>query len=232
MNPNLKLSRAERAVLDQVRHLLGVNLAALLLSGLGRSEIIHCRAFSAHYSSPLDKILTFKLVKRDTTPGIPPPDVEITYRLEMRNDSARGLPSGRDPLVLAVLLLRLVELRRRDDTARFTMSEILERLRWSQDSESQSLVTQAIEKYISTAYCLLNSTAFEEEQSSNLHLRLKRILIGYETASEVSAGRERDEQRLIKVQFPPSFVNAIILTRKHFLGIEFQKVRELREIPC
>ena len=211
MNPNRNLTKAERGVLDQSRRLSGNHLASFLLSGLGHTDITHCRAFTAQGSSPDSE--------------------EVTYRLEMRNDSAQGLPNGRDPLVLAVLLLLFVEQWMMDDSVRFTMSEIIQRLQWSEDSKSQVLITQAIEKYVSTAYCLLDSSVSEEERSDSLHLKFKRLIIDYDTTLESLAVRGRDPQKLIKVQFPSAFVSSIKHTRKHFLGIEFQTLREMKEIP-
>jgi hypothetical protein len=212
MNPNHKLTKAERGVLDQGCRLLGDNLASLLLSGLGDNGLTHCRAFTAQ--------------------GISSDSEEVTYRFEMRNDSVQGLPSGRDPLVLAALLHLFVEQWLMDDSARFTMSELLHRLQWSPTTESQLLITQAIAKYVSTAYYLLDSTVADEERNGSLHLRFKRLLIGYDTTLEAVAVRGRDPQKLIKVQFPSAFVSSIKHTRKHFLGIEFQRLKELKEISC
>lgn len=212
MNHNRNLTKAERGVLDQARRLLGEHLAYFLLSGLGHADITHCRAFTAQGSYPDNE--------------------GVTYRFEMHNDSAHGLPNGRDPLVLAVLLLLFVEQWMMDDSVRFTMSEIIQRLQWSEDSKSQLLITQAIEKYVSTAFCLLDSSVAEEERSSRLHLRFKRLIIDYDTTLESVVVRGRDPQRQIKVQFPSAFVSSIKHTRKHFLGIEFQTLWELKEIPC
>jgi hypothetical protein len=210
MNLNAKLTDTEHRVLDNARRLLGDNLASFLLSGLGDSDITYCRAFTAQGSAPDSE--------------------KVTYSFEMRNDSAQGLASGRDPLVLAVLLLFFVEQWLMDDSARFTMSDVLERLQWSQTTESQLLITQAIEKYVSTAYCLIDSTGSEEERSSSLHPRLKRLVIDYDTTVELPAVRGRDAQRQIRVQFPQSFVSAIKIARKRFLGIEFQSLREMQQI--
>ena len=212
MNSNMKLTQTERRVLDKASRLLGDHLASLLLSGLGHADIIHCRAFTAQGSAPSGE--------------------DIAYRLEMRNDSAQGLPNGRDPLVLAVLLQLFVEQWRMDDTARFTMSEIIQRLQWSENSKSRLLITQAIEKYVLTAYCLLDSSVAEEERSQSFHLKFKRLVIDYDTTLESLAVRGRDPQRQIRAQFPSAFVSSIKHTRKHFLGIEFQTLREMQEIPC
>ena len=212
MKRNNNLTHTERIVLDKASRLLGDHLASLLLSGLGDTNITHCRAYAAQGSSPSGE--------------------EVTYSFEMRNDSAQGLPHGRDPLVLAVLLQLFVEQWMMDDSVRFAMSEIIQRLQWSEVSKSRLLITQAIGKYVSTAYCLLDSSVSEEERSSRLHLRLKRLLIDYDTTMESLAVRGRDPQKLIRVQFPSAFVSSIKHTRKHFLGIEFQTLRELKEIPC
>ena len=211
MNSNMKLTQTERRVLDKASRLLGDHLASFLLSGLGHTDITHCRAFTAQGSSSDSE--------------------EMTYSFKMRNDSAQGLPNGRDPLVLAVLLQLFVEQWMMDDSVRFTMNEIMQRLQWSPTTESELLITQALEKYVSTAYCLLDSSVAEEEaRSGSLHLRFKRLVIDYDTTLESVAVRGEDPQKLIKVQFPSAFVSSIKHTRKHFLGIEFQRLREMKEI--
>jgi hypothetical protein len=210
MNPKANLTDTEQTVLDKASQLLGDNLASFLLSGLGDTDITHCRAFTAQ--------------------SLAPDSEEVTYRLEMSNDSAQGLPNGRDPLVLAALLLLFVEQWLMDDSARFTTSDMLERLQWSPTTESQLLITQAIKKYVSTAYCLIDSTVSEEERGGSLHARLKRLVIDYDTTIEPLTVKGRLPQRHIRVQFPQSFVSAINTGRKRFLSIEFQSLRELQQI--
>jgi hypothetical protein len=212
MNSTLKPDGIERKILSEARQLLGPNLADYLLSGLGETDITLCRAFTSQSTAP---------------------DAEkVTYQFEMINESEQGLPIGRDPLVLAVLLNMLRERQPMDDKVTFRVSDILESLQWSQTTASQLLIKQSIEKYTLTAYCLVDPTVSEDERSMNLNAGFKRLIIGYETSSKLLHVKRTDQQSLITVQFPGAFLYSVWRERKQFLGIEFQTLREMREIPC
>lgn len=212
MNPDFKLTETEQKVLTETRHLFGTNLADYLLSGLGEANISHCRAFTAQLTSPQGE--------------------DVTHRFEIRNESAQGLPNGREPLVMAVLLNLFRERQPLDDAVTFRSSDVLEKLEWPQTTDTQLLIKQAIEKYVSTAYCLVDPTVSEEGRSSNLYAVFMRLLVGYETSSKLLPQTRTDSQRFIKVEFKFALQNATMGQRKHFLGIEFQNLREMREIPC
>jgi hypothetical protein len=212
MNSDFKLTETEQKVLSETRHLFGPNLTDYLLSGLGEANITHCRAFTAHLASPQGD--------------------DVTYRLEIRNESAQGLPSGREPLVIAVLLNLFRERQPLDDAVTFRVNDILETLEWPQTTETQLLIKQALEKYVSTAYCLVDPTVSEDERSSSLYAVFMRLLVGYETTSKLLPQKRTDQQRFIKVEFKFALQNATMGQRKHFLGIEFQNLQEMREIPC
>ena len=212
MSSEFNPTETEQEVLNETRHLFGSNLADYLLSGLGEAGITHCRAFTAHLASPQGE--------------------EVTYRFEIRNESTQGLPIGREPLVMAVLLNLFRERQPLDDAVTFRQSDVLEKLEWPQTRESQLLIKQAIEKYVSTAYCLVDPTVSEEERSSSLYAVFMRLLVGYETTSKLLPQKRTDQQRFIKVEFKFALQNATMGGRKHFLGIEFQNLQELREIPC
>jgi hypothetical protein len=212
MISNFKLTETEQKVLTETHHLFGSNLADYLLSGLGEDNITHCRAFTAQLASPQAE--------------------DVTYRFEIRNESAQGLPSGREPLVMAVLLNLFRERQPLDDAVTFRVSDVLEKLEWPQTTETQLLIKQAIEKYVSTAYCLVDPTVSDEEQGNSLYAVFMRLLVGYETTSKLLPQKRTDSQRFIKVEFKFALQNATLGQRKHFLGIEFQNLREMREIPC
>ena len=208
MDSNYKLSKVEQRALDGARRLLGPNLSDYLLSGLGETNITHCRAFTAQ--------------------SAPPGDENVTYRFEMINESPQGLPRGREPLVLAVLLNLLQERRPTDDTVTFRASSILEILQWPPTTESHLLIKQAIEKYTSTAYYLVDLTVSEEERSLNLYADFKRLIIGYKTTSKLIHMKRPDQQRFIQLQFWGGFLDAIKPKKKLFLGVEFQSLSGLR----
>jgi hypothetical protein len=212
MNPDFKFTETEQRVLTETRHLFGANLADYLLYGLGEANITHRRAFTAQLTSPQGE--------------------EVTYRFEVRNESTQGLPMGREPLVMAVLLNLFRERQPMDDAVTFRASDVLEKLDWPQTTETQLMIKQAIEKYVSTAFCLVDPTFSEEERSSSLYAVFMRLLVGYQTTSKLLPQKRTDQQRFIKVDFTFSFLNATMGQRKHFLGIEFQNLQEMREIPC
>jgi hypothetical protein len=139
---------------------------------------------------------------------------------------------GREPLVMAVLLNLFRERQPLDDSIAFRASDVIERLDWPQTTKSQLLIKQAIEKYVSTAFCLVDPTVSEDERSSSLYAVFMRLLVGYETTSKLLPQKRTDSQRFIKVGFTFALQNATMGQRKHFLGIEFQNLREMREIPC
>lgn len=212
MRADFKLTENEQKVLTEAHHLFGSNLVAYLLSGLGETRITHCRAFTAQLTSPQGE--------------------DISYRFEIRNESAQGLSNGREPLVIAVLLNLFRERQPLDDAVTFRPSDVLEKLDWPQTTDTQLLIKQAIEKYVSTAYCLVDPTVSEDERSSGLYAVFMRLLTGYETTSKLLPQTRTDQQRFIKVEFKFALQNATMGQRKHFLGIEFQNLQEMREIPC
>jgi hypothetical protein len=212
MNPDFKLTETEQRVLTETRHLFGSNLADYLLSGLGEANITHCRAFTAQLTSPQSE--------------------DVTYRFEIRNESVNGLPMGHEPLVMAVLLNLFRERQPLDDSITFRPGDVIEKLEWPQTTKSQLLIKQAIEKYVSTAYCLVDPTVSEEERGSRLYAVFMRLLVGYETTSKLLPQKRTDSERFIKVEFKFALQNATLGERKHFLGIEFQSLQEMREIPC
>jgi hypothetical protein len=212
MSPDFKLTETEQKVLTETRQLFGSNLVDYLLSGLGEAGITHCRAFTAQLTSPQGE--------------------DVTYRLEIRNESEQGLPSGREPLVMAVLLNLFRERQPMDDAVIFRASDVLEKLEWPQTTDTQLLVKQTIEKYVSTAFCLVDPTVSEDARSSSLYAVFMRLLVGYETTSKLLPQKRTDAQRFIKVDFKFALQNATMGQRKQFLGIEFQNLQELREIPC
>jgi hypothetical protein len=209
MDPSDKLTPAEQATLSEARKLLGANLSDFLLSGLSETYIAHHRAFNAQM--------------------IPSHGEQISCQLEMINDSAVGLPIGRDPLVLAALLNLLWERQPLDSTILFKESDIIEKLEWSQDDESQRLTKQALERYALTAYCLIDPAA-EENPEGLRYASIGRLLIGYERASVLQSRKRTAQPRLMRVQFLPALIHDVISERKYFLGIEFQRLKEIIEI--
>jgi hypothetical protein len=208
MNTEYTLSEAEQSVLNNARRLLGPNLADYLLSGLGEAEVTHRRAFSASGTSAESE--------------------GFSYRFEMVSDSKEGLPIGRDPLVMAALTAMLRERQPMDEKVGFGLDDMLKILQWPQGKESHLMVRRAVQRYASTTFGLIEQPLPEEATGS----QFKRLVIGYETISKPPAVKRGARHLIIKVQFWPHFINAFnIYDRKHFLGVEFQTLREIRQIP-
>lgn len=210
MSLNFYQTEAEREVLDSARRLLGDNLGDYLLSGLGEDKIIHRRVFTASGSSSSDE--------------------GVAYRFEVISESPEGLAIGREPLVLSVLLSMFREQWSMDDTVVFNTSEVIEWLGWPQSKESELLVKQAIDKYLKTAYCLIEPRSSEAEGTNLFHPYFERLLISYWMRPRMLLRELSGLRRHVGLKLPPGFINAIGPARKHFLGIEFNNLRELREI--
>jgi hypothetical protein len=205
MAPNFELSAAESRTITEVRKLLGDNLADFLLFGLGDSAIVHHRVF--------------------TTLSIHVHSHEIAYQLEMINNSESGLAVGRDPLVLAALLELLWERQPLESVMLFRESDILDRLQWPHNAESQSIIRGALERYVLTAYCLIDPSVAEEERPLGRYTGIGRVLSGYEVASlerpSDRAGQLRFATRQPgwkRAQFLQGLIPDVSSDRKYFLG--------------
>lgn len=210
MNANDTLTAAERNALNETRKLLGDNLADFLLSGLGKTSVIHRRTFS--------------------TQSIRSHSDEVTYQLEMINDTEQGLPIGRDPLVLAVLLVLLWERQPLHSTILFKEADVLEKLQWNNNAESKSLIKQALERYFLTAYCLIDPAVSEEERFRGHFASMGRLLLGFESTAILLSAKRTTQPRQMRVHFFPSLIHDVISERKYFLGIEFQNLQGVHQI--
>jgi hypothetical protein len=207
MNANDTFTAAECNALNEVRKLLGDNLADFLLSGLGETSVIHRRTFSAQNS--------------------PSHGGKVIYQLEMVNDTEQGLPIGRDPLVLAVLLDLLWERQPLHSTILFKDTDILEKLQWDNNTESKRLIKQALERYFLTAYCLIDPAVSEEERFRGHFASVGRLLLGFENTAILLSPKRTNQPRQMRVHFFPSLIHDVISERKYFLGIEFQRLRKI-----
>lgn len=208
METNYDLSEPEQAVLSTARGLLGANLADFLLSGLGEAQVTHRRSFAAR--APVAQ------------------GEELSYRFATVSDSKEGLPVGRDPLVLAVLIGLLRERQPMDEKVGFDIDGMQKVLQWPQSKESHLTIMRAVDRYASTTYCVMDRPLPEGATGS----QFKRLVIGYETILKPPAVKRGARQLTIKVQFWPYFINAFINhNRKHFLGVEFHDLREIQMIP-
>lgn len=210
MDTSRNLTEAERSTLEEVRRLLGDNLTNFLLSGLGETDVARRRSFTAQ--------------------SIPSHGEEVTYQLEMINDSTQGLPVGRDPLVLASLLDLLWERQPLDSTILFHESDILEKLQWPQSNESRRSIKLALERYLLTAYCLTDPASSEDECLGGRYASVGRLLIGYESTAILRSQKITEQPRAMRVQFLPALIHNVISERKYFLGIDFQGLGKIQQL--
>lgn len=212
MTSNYEFTEVELKTVEEARRLLGSHLSEFLLSGLGETNITHCRAFTASSTSSHSK--------------------GISYRFEIINESQQGLPIKRDPLIFAALIELLWERQPLDGKVLFRESAILDKLQWPVIPELQMLVKQAVERYLMTVYYLIDPTVPEEELLYGRYAGFRRLLIGYETTSILLPIKRTVQQRLTRIQFLPEFIYDVISERKYFLGLELQRLRDLQQISC
>jgi len=213
MSTGFSLTDTEWKVVSEMRRLLGPNLANYLLSGIGETVSVHCRAFTALSASSQAE--------------------EVTYRFETRDESGRvGLPAGRDPLVLAVLIELLRERQPLNSRISFRDADVLERLQWPVTQESRALIRQALDRYFLTAFYLVDPTIDEGERAGGRYASAKRLIIGYETSAVLLPLRRTIEEGLTKVQFLPDLSYDALSDSRRFLGIDFKALRGVQEVTC
>lgn len=211
MDATNNLSQAERSTLDQARKLLGDNLADFILSGISGTSLTHRRTFTAKSSLSQSN--------------------EITYQLEMINDSEQGLPKGRNPLVLAILLSLLWERQPLHSTVLFREADIIERLEWENNAKSRMLIIQALEGYFSTAYCLIDPAVIGDDAFSGRYASAGRLLLGFENTAILSSAKRTGQARSLRVHFFPTLIHDVISQKKFFLGVDFQALEAVIQFP-
>ena len=152
-------SDGERLCVETARRLLGANLSALLLAGIGEAVHPPRRIFTAWHNESGE---------------------ELTYRFEMVSNSDLGLPAGKDPLVLAVLLSMLAAKDECDDTIVFHYNLIREMLAWPDSPDSRMAIEQALERYCLVGYYRHYIDEPQQGLSKEKHDHYRRLLAGYE----------------------------------------------------
>lgn len=201
-------TEAEQDLLDFVRRVLGNNLAAFLLSGLADASHLS-RSFTVRSTSPHGQI--------------------TTHRLEIISENGRGVPAGRDPLVMAGLLHLLWIGERGRDEVVFRDEALLERLSWPDTPESRLSISEAVERYYSTAYLRTSTVplgAGGERRSSHV----QKLVPGYETTVERLNGPPEGVWKSTIVQFTPKLVEEVTGAEKYFLGIDFERLGSLQPL--
>lgn len=200
-------SDAEYRVVETARRMMGANLSAFLLSGLGESSHPRSRSFTAKGTEGRE---------------------EVTYLLKIVSDSVLGLPAGKDPLVMAAILSLISARGGYDDEIAVNTSSITEALAWPASQTSRLTVEQAVERYCSAAYYMAIGATHEPVSAGGEYPHCTRLLAGYDVEHEESAGLPTVESCSITVKFLPGFLRAISTERKFFLRVDFERLKEIR----
>jgi hypothetical protein len=157
------ITGAEKELLDFSRRVLGDNLSVLLLSGLGEPH--HPR-------------------RRYTATSIREHGPGLTYQFEAVAESKKGLPGGRDPVVMAALLHLLWTGGRGRDEVVYTDGELLGILSWPYTQESRLAVNLAIERYYNSAYHRTSREPLGPDGGEMVSSQVQKLVTGYETTEE------------------------------------------------
>jgi hypothetical protein len=203
------LTEAEHDLLDTARRVLGGNLFEFLLSGL--REPHHPR-------------------RRYTATSIREHGQGLVYQLKSVAETDKGLPGGRDPLVMAALLHLLLTGGRGRDEVVFSDEDLLGILSWPDTLESRLTVEAAVERYYDAAYHRTSRESLGLDGGEMVSAQVQKLVTGYETTEEWEVGTLREKRKSTILHFTTKLVEEVSGTRKYFLGIDFERLR-LERIP-
>lgn len=204
------ITEAEEDLLDFAQQVLGGNLYTLLLSDL---DAQHCprRRFTAQSI-------------REHGPG-------LTYQLEVVSESGEGVPSGRDPVVMAALLHLLWTRERGRDEVVFRDEELLGLLSWPDTRQSRLAVETAVERYYNTSYHRTSRESLGEGRGERVSSQVQKLVTGYDTTLELREGPPKEIRKSTVLYFTTKLVEEVSGTGKYFLGIDFERLRPLQLVP-
>jgi hypothetical protein len=211
MNPSYVTTEAERDLLDTARRVLGDNLYEFLLSGLGE---LHDRR------------------RRYTARSIREHGVGMVYQLEAVGESEKGLPGGRDPVVMAALLHLLWTGDRERDEVVFRDEEILAILSWPDTRASRLSVEAAVSRYYSTGYHRTNRQPLGPGRGVLVSSQVQKLVRGYDTTEEWEVGTPKGKRKSTIMHFSRKLVEEVSGAKKYFLGIDFERLERLQLLPA
>jgi hypothetical protein len=209
MNTPYVPTEAEHDLLDTARRVLGGNLFEFLLSGLG---------------GPHDRR------RRYTATSIREHGAGLIYQLEAVCESEKGLPGGRDPVVMAALLHLLLTGGRGRDEVVFTDEELLGVLSWPDTRESRRSMNTAIERYYDAAYHRKSREPLGPDGGEMVSAQVQKLVTGYDTTEEWEVGTPRGKRKSTILHFTTKLVEEVSGTGKYFLGIDFKRLEPLERI--
>jgi hypothetical protein len=189
--------------------MLGGNLFRFLLSGLGEP----------HHSR-----------RRYTATSIRSHRPGLTFQLDAVAESEKGLPCGRDPLVMAALLHLLWTGKKGRDEVIFRDEVVLERLSWDDTKEARLDVGAAVERYYNTAYQRMSRESLEEGRGERVSSQVQKLVTGYDTTLELRQGTPREVRKSTILYFTAKLLEEVSDTEKYFLGIAFERLGPLERV--
>lgn len=201
-------TEAEQELLDYARRILGDNLAEFLLSGLKDASHLRRRSYTVQSGDGHRKIRN--------------------YKLDVISEDGRGVPAGRDPLVLAAVLHLMWTRRAYFDEVAFRDEVLLERLGWADMPESRRAIEAAVERYYSTSYRLQRAEPRGPGEMEVRYSQVQQLVAGYDTTDEWSSETSNTERKSTVIYFAAGFVEGVSTEQKYFLGIDFERLGPLQ----
>jgi len=205
-----ELTEAEQSLLDSAQRRLGGNLAGFLLAGMDEPSRSR-RRYVAQGGVSHGRV--------------------HTYQLEIVSEDGRGLPAGRDPLVLAAMLHFLLTSKMARDEIIFRDEELLTKLSWDDTTEVRSVIASAVERYFSTAYYLQRVEVLAPELKEARYSHVQKLITGYETSIVRLPGTCDVICRSRVIYFSSGLFAEISTAQKYFLGIDFESLGRLQPLP-
>lgn len=203
-------TEAEQDLLDTARRVLGGNLYEFLLSGLGEPH--HPR-------------------RRFTTKSIRAHGPGLSYQLEVIAESEKGLPGGRDPLVMAALLHLLWTCEKGRDEVVIREEQLLGILSWPDTRESRAAIEAAVERYYDAAYHRASRELLGPGRGEMVSSQVQKLVTGYDTTLELREGPPRQVRKSMILYFTSKLMEEVSDEKeKYFLGIDFERLERLREV--
>lgn len=211
MNPPYIPTEAEHDLLDTARQMLGGNLFDFLLSGLGEPH--HPR-------------------RRYSANGIRPHGLGPVYQLEAVAESEKGLPGGRDPLVLAALLHLLWTGDRGRDEIVLREDDLLGILSWPDTPGVRLSVEAAVSRYYCTGYHRTSREPSGADGGEMISSQVQKLVTGYDTTLELREGPPKRVRKSTILYFTTKLVEDVSGVDKYFLGINFERLERLKLLPA
>lgn len=194
----------EEELLDFTGRVLGGNLSAFMLCGLGEPH------------HPRRRFIATSI--RTGRPG-------GTHQLELVSESVVGLPGGRDPLVMAALLHLLWTGGKGRDEVIFRDEELLEILSWPDTRESRSAVESAVERYYYAAYRRTSRESLGQGQGGSVSSQVQKLVTGYDTTLASREGPPKQALKSTILYFTTKLIEEVTGPEKYFLEIDFERLR-------